>query len=421
MRIPASIAAREPLWRTLVTGLGIAGLIACVARAIIKADDGDFQLHWETGRRFLTGEFLYGGGHDFPYPPFFGLVFAPAALLPMPIAKAVCALIAVAALLLLLWIMSHLVRSTFKLNETQTFWAGAIAVVLAIQFIIRDQAEVGLNTAIAALIWLGIYLWRQGRDLSAGLSLGLAIAIKCTPAIFVGYFIWKRQWRTALCTGAAALFFTAAPMAWQGPISWIEHMRVWANGAIHGLRGNGTFFETNQDLLINNMSLRAVLMRYLTDLPQNADPTSAPRSLHIFDFSRETATWIAASVMTALVAIFLWWCRRSIYSREDSRLLWEFAATGVLMSLLSPITWTQHRVGLLPTCYLVAALVITRDHLPRWVVAIVSLYTLFCSLLGRDLIGRELSSLITTYHVTTLCIVGLFAVLLAGPRLMRTQ
>src|SRR5438477_10059173 len=105
----------ERAWRGLIIGSGAAVLIGCAVRAIIKPNDGDFKLHWEIGRRFLAGEFLYAGGHDFPYPPFFGMLFAPAALLPMSIAKAVFYPVGVAAFLALLWILRRLVGSAFSL------------------------------------------------------------------------------------------------------------------------------------------------------------------------------------------------------------------------------------------------------------------------------------------------------------------
>jgi hypothetical protein len=416
MRVPRLIADREPLFRRIVTTLGIVVLLGCAARAMIKYDEGDFKLHWETGRRFLAKEFLYTGGHDFPYPPFFGMIFAPTALLPMPIAKAVFYPVAVAALLALLWTMRRLVRSAFSLDETQAFWVTAIAVFLAIQFLIHDQAILGLNTALVALTWLAIYLWKQRRDLLAGVSLGAAIAIKCTPAIFLGYFLWKRQWRMAIWTTAATLFFTAAPMAWQGPVSWTMHMKNWVGTAIEGVSGSG--FEANEDFRDKNMSLRPVLSRYLVRQPEgNFDPNFDPPPLDFLDLSPRVASRIVNSVLLILLAVFLWWSRGTVGARDEPRLLWELAAVGVLMVLFSPITWGQHCVALLPACYLVAALLLVRDRLPRWVIALLSVYILFCSLAGRDLIGRRLSLLLVSYHVTTFCILGLFVILLAGPRL----
>lgn len=395
-------------------------LVGCAARAMIKYDEGDFKLHWETGRRFLAKEFLYTGGHDFPYPPFFGMIFAPTALLPMPIAKAVFYPMGVAALLALLWTMRRLVRFAFSLDETQTFWVTAIAVFLAIQFIIHDQAVLGLNTALVALTWLAIYLWKQHRDLLAGVSLGVAIAIKCTPAIFLGYFLWKRQWRMAVWATAAALFFTAAPMAWQGPSFWSQHMRNWVGTAVEGVSGSG--FEANEDFRDKNMSLRPVLMRYLVCRSEgNFDRNVDPLPVNFLDLSPRVASWIVNSVLLILIAVFMWWSRGAVGARDEPRLLWELAAVGVLMVLFSPITWGQHCVALLPACFLIAALLLVRARFPRWAIALLSVYVLFCSLAGRDLIGRRLSLLLVSYHITTFCILGLFLILLAGPRLQTTR
>jgi hypothetical protein len=73
---------------------------------------------------------------------------------------------------------------------------------------------------------------------------------------------------------------------------------------------------------------------------------------------------------------------------------------------VSPITWGPHCVALLAACYLCAALKVVRDRLPGWALVVLCVYIFFCSLLGRDLIGRNLSLRLETYHITTFCILG---------------
>jgi alpha-1,2-mannosyltransferase len=421
MRIPPVIVKRERLCRRIVMALGIVVLLGCAARAIITADDGDFKVHWETGRRFLAGEFLYTGQSDFPYLPILGMIFAPAALLPMPVAKAVFYPVGIAALLMLLWTLGRLIRSAFSFDETHAFWAAALAVFLAGRFIIRDQAELGFNTAITAFAWLSIYLWRQRRDLLAGVSLGVAIAIKCTPAIFLGYFVWKRQWRMTICTATAALFFTVVPVVWQGPASWSNHIRAWVGNASHGISGTGSGFEADEIYRVTNMSLRPAMMHYLTHLPRNLLRFWEPSPLAYLDLSSAIARWIVNAILFALLAIFIYWSRGVVVARDDPRLLWELAAAGVLMLLFSPITWGQHCVALLPACYLIAALVVARDSFPGWIVALLFFYLFFGALTGRDLIGPQLSVQFIRHHTTTFTMVGLFAIILAGPRLQRSR
>ena len=73
--------------------------------------------------------------------------------------------------------------------------------------VVRDLTECGVNTLLVAYCWLGVYLWSRGRDIAGGVSLGLAMALKCTPALFWVYFLWKRQWRMAVATAVAAVAF----------------------------------------------------------------------------------------------------------------------------------------------------------------------------------------------------------------------
>ncbi|MGA2228972.1 MAG: hypothetical protein ABSH41_31435, partial [Syntrophobacteraceae bacterium] len=41
---------------------------------IIVRPQGDFPLHFELGRRLARGAFIYEGGLDFVYPPFWAMV-----------------------------------------------------------------------------------------------------------------------------------------------------------------------------------------------------------------------------------------------------------------------------------------------------------------------------------------------------------
>src|SRR3954462_278822 len=109
-------AKHEIFWRRAFIAIAIFALLACAVRAISRPADGDFKLHWEFGRRFLAGEFLYAGGMHIPYPPFWAMAHAPAALLPMPIAKAILFPVGVGALLLLLYILRRLAGGAFKIE-----------------------------------------------------------------------------------------------------------------------------------------------------------------------------------------------------------------------------------------------------------------------------------------------------------------
>ena len=417
-RVAASAVEGESRWRRFVGSAGIFVLLACAFRALARATDGDFKLHWEFGRRFLAGDFLYAGGMHLPYPPFWAMAHAPTALVPMPVAKALLFPVGVAALIILLRILRALAGPAFQLNRTRAFWVATLTLLLAGRYVIRDMAELGVNTVLVALTWLAIYLWTQRRDFLGGTTLGLAIALKCTPSIFVGYFLWKRQWRMFAITCAAALLFTLAPILWQGPASYRHHMAAWSANAWRGFGNADPSVGVLGPEPLQNMALRPALARYLMRLPAG-HPGRASHALYVdaFNLSPAAAGWVIKSVLFALLAIFLWWSRRAVVSRQDPRLLWECAALSILMLLFSPITWGQHCVALLPACYLISALSAARVGLPRWMSGLLAAYILFVPVLSRDIVGRDFALLLASYHFETFVIAGLLVVLIGSRRL----
>lgn len=410
-QIPTAISRREPFWRSGVVAVALLVVGACAFRAIYKSGDGDFKLHWEFGRRLLAGEFLYAGGHHIPYPPFWAMAHAPFALLSMPVAKALFFPIGVGALLVLLWILRRLVETAFPTERANSFWVAALALFLTARFIVRDMAELGVNTLLVMLSWLGIYFWVRRRELMGGASLGLAIALKCTPAIFVAYFLWKRQWRMVGATAAAALLFSLAPVLWQGPASYREHMATWSANVAKGFGAADPSAGVLGAERIQNMALRPTLARYLMRLPPD-HPGRAQHPLYcdVLNLPPVLAGWVIRITLLALLAALMWWTRRPIAARDDPQLLWECAAVSIAMLLFSPITWGQHCVALIPACYFVSTLLVARREWPPRMMGLLAFYILFVVLLSRDLVGRDVSLLLASYHVETLSILGLLVV-----------
>jgi alpha-1,2-mannosyltransferase len=417
-RAVESFPQREIWWRRFVAGAGVLVLGICAYRALTHVTDGDFKLHWEFGRRFLAGEFLYTGGLHLPYPPFWAMAHAPVALLPLWMAKALLFPVGLGALLLLLRILRLLATPVFQLEQQRAFWAATIALVLAGRYVIRDLAELGVNTALVTLTWLAIFLWTQRRDLWAGTALGFAIALKCTPAIFAGYFLWKRQWKMFAVTSAAALIFTLAPILWQGPAAFRHHVEFWSANVWQGFANVNPSVGVLGPEPLQNMALRPTLARYLIALPAGHPGRAAhPFYVDVFNLSPAAAGWVIKGALAFLLAFFLWWSRRAVVSRHDARWLWECAALSILMLLFSPITWGQHCVALLPACYFIATLLLARGRLPRWMWLLVAVFVLFVPVLSRDLVGRDLAFLLASYHVETFAILGLFCAVLGGARL----
>src|SRR2546428_10082380 len=63
---------------------------------------------------------------------------------------------------------------------------------------VRNPLELGqVNALMFILLAVFFALYRGGRDVPAGLVLGLSIAIRLHPAMLVLYLMWRRGFRTA--------------------------------------------------------------------------------------------------------------------------------------------------------------------------------------------------------------------------------
>src|SRR5207248_150068 len=125
----------------------------------------------------------------YPNPPIMALLLTPIAWLPPLMGS-------------LTWFYLKLAMAAvalgwgFRLVESpgRTLPAGGkmAVVLLSLRPIMGDLSHGNVNLFILFLVIGALYAFREGYDMTAGLSLALAIACKVTPALFVPYFLWKR-------------------------------------------------------------------------------------------------------------------------------------------------------------------------------------------------------------------------------------
>ncbi|MGH7138701.1 MAG: hypothetical protein ACREHD_23390, partial [Pirellulales bacterium] len=168
---------------------------------------------------------------------------------------------------------------------------------------------------------------------------------------------------------------------------------------------------------LQNLSLRPAVVRYLMHLPAgHPGRFDHPASVDLFDLSPAMAGRVTKSIMLAVLALVAWLFRKPIVDRDGVSVAWECAAVSALALLLSPITWYQHCVALLPVFYLFARTVAWGFRPQGWMVTVVAAFVLIVVMLSRGLIGREAALLLASYHLTTLTLVGALA-LAVGNRL----
>ena len=417
MTFISRLTKHQNFWRRCFIILATVVLVLYWGRAVHKPADGDFWVHQEFSRRLLTGTFLYADSMHVPYPPFWALFHVPTVFLPLPLAKGVFFPLGITALVGLFVLLQRLVQPHLPPREGQLFWIVTLAAFLASRYLLRDLAELGVNTLIVTLSWLAIYLWIKEKDWLAGTSLGLATALKCTPALFIFYFGWKRQWKMALLSLLFAGLLTVAPVFLQGPATYGLHMHTWLNKVWTGLTSKDPSVGTLGPEPLQNMALRPTLGRYLMNLPAN-HPGRAQHSAYMdfLDLEAHRAGRIANVSLGAIVLVVLWWWRKPVLRRDDPELLWQLAGVSLLILLYSPLTWGQHCVGVLPACYLISALAIVRGGMPRWMWGVIGSWILFTLVLNREIVGKSMHWLLQSYHVETFCIVGLLAVVFGCSR-----
>ncbi|WP_254707099.1 glycosyltransferase 87 family protein [Streptomyces lunaelactis] len=309
--------------------------------------------HWTDSGRIY--DYLVPGTHyGFTYPPFAALCMLPMTLVDWPSAVAISLLLNASAGAAILYCSAG---AAIRRQGWSTWFAFAVAGCLfALLEPVRDTISFGqVNLLLLALVLSDAWLLSAGRERFprlarfAGIGIGIAAAIKLTPAVFIGYLLVTRRWRaaataTGVATSATLLALWVAPDASR--VYWTEAM--WNTDRVGSLA------------YVSNQSWQGVLARL-------SEPDAPSRTV-----------WALGVIV--LLCLWAWRVRRAAAAGDEQT---GFALTGLLACLISPVTWVHHLVWLLPA---LAVLIDTglraakggqrRRRLLRWAVAI---YVALCS------------------------------------------
>ncbi|MGV9355360.1 glycosyltransferase 87 family protein [Streptomyces misionensis] len=249
-----------------------------------------------------------GTPYGFTYPPFAAVLMLPLAVLGRSAAIAVSLLVNTAALAVVLRVLAG---ERWRRHG----WYGWVPALCALALFepLRDTFSFGqVNVVLLALVLADAWLLTSGRDRWAGAGIGLAAAIKLTPALFIGMLLLAGR-RRAAGTAAAVAAAASALAAWVDPAAsrfyWTE--ALWDTGRVGRLD------------YVSNQSLQGVLAR----LGETGRPL-----------------WATAVLLT--LCVWAWRTRRAAAARDWTA---AFALTGAAACLVSPITWVHHLVWLLPS------------------------------------------------------------------------
>jgi hypothetical protein len=405
----------HPWTRRLVVALG---LVIIVAQAVVIAHRretrlGDYDVSREMGRRLLAGEHLYAGGLHYPYTPTAALSFAPLALVPPGLGLALRYAAAVAGLWLTLRLLRIMVGARRRLDAGSVFAVNVLTIILAGQYIIRDLDDGGPHLLLLTAVVGGVYCAWRGRDALGGVWFGLATVLKAPVGLMLPFVMWKRQWRLAASAIAATIVWTIVPMVWMGPVGWWQHQEEWARTALRSVLGDPSPGVRASEERIQNQSLKLAVTRYLVTYPEGHSlRLPHPAYVSFGDLDPGTARWVVAGVLGVFLCLCAWRMRGRYRGPDDPAWLLECSAVLILALLLSPVTWTQFLVLVIPALYFI----VTEGYAIRPLGALASgamaAYAVLALVLNREILGRDLSLLVLSYSIHTLALLLLLAVVL---------
>ncbi|HEX6525123.1 MAG TPA: glycosyltransferase 87 family protein [Streptosporangiaceae bacterium] len=290
----------------------------------------DLDVYRIGGRLWLRHGDLYGvlpptsNGVRLPftYPPIAAVLFSPLSLVPMAVAGTVLSLATVALTALVLRLFLRSAAGPGAGPGADSWWT--IGWLLPVALLLEPmrhtlgygQVNVALMALVSADCLPATVRWPRG------LLVGVAAAVKLTPAAFVLFFACRGD-RRAVATSAVTF---AVCEAAGFPLAWHDSVRYWTSVMFQTGRPGSTANAANQ-------SIQAVLVR------AGLDP-HAPA---------EMAAWLALS---AVVLVLAWYgMRRAVARSADA---WALSLNAFAALLICPISWSHHWVWAGPALLVLA-------------------------------------------------------------------
>jgi alpha-1,2-mannosyltransferase len=312
------------VWRVLGVLVLLLAAAPIVHRYLVAYPDDqwqvDLEVYREAGRSLLLGRHVYSFETEVPqllpftYPTFSAVLSIPLALMPWAVAGWVWT----AFQLFLLYVIVGLAFRS--LLERAGAYAGLAHGLVAAACVwispVGENIRFGQVNAILVTLCLldlvkgtdGLRVGRFTIRWPRGALVGIAVAIKLTPGVFLIHFLVTKQWRelrnaVAAAAGVTVATFLVAP---EGSLEF------WTSALLNSDRLGPNAGSSNQ-------SLRGFVLRlYLSD-------------------GATTALWGVLALAAAVAGYAL---ARAMYRR--GLVVGEVAACGMVAILVSPVSWLHH-------------------------------------------------------------------------------
>jgi alpha-1,2-mannosyltransferase len=276
--------------RTTWVPLTLAALYAAAVIPISLHKGSDFDIHLQQVELLLAHRPVYAAPPPFGawWPPLPLLALVPFAWLAhasVPLAKGSFALANVACLAF------AVARARYRFGGAAWLALAAVAVPLQTNF-----EYLNLNAVLLSLLMLAADDLSAGREVRAGVWIGVMTALKVFPGLLFAYLAYRRQWRGVVLGVAVALSATLVAAALpSGPVEGLATLRRWSEmsaAAVPQMHGR-------------SQSLPALLFRAGVPLPWQTALELATLALALLLMARRREQPAAALSTLMLVAVFL--------------------------------------------------------------------------------------------------------------------
>ncbi|SDE16025.1 glycosyltransferase 87 family protein [Rhodococcus tukisamuensis] len=316
------------LTRTLPPVLVVPGIAVFVVSAaafflnmhVVGFDGYDLACYLMGGDGFAHGLPVYdlrlhGDGSRFIYPPVTLLVFGPLSHLPFGAVQVIHLMVGILALWAVVWLTLRLIG--LERN------AGLVGVSLGVTGCamwlqpVFDTLNVGQINILVMLLVLADSAWSsRRRTVPAGILIGIATAVKLTPAIFIVYLLLIRRFRAALVATVTALGLTGLGFL----IAPSDSLRYWIDGTFANAEYLISPFSLDD---VTNQSVNGVALRFFGDSGK--------------------IVWFALALAIGIGGLAV--AVRAHRVGEPLAGVLACAITGVL---ISPVSWHEHWVWMVP-------------------------------------------------------------------------
>lgn len=245
-----------------------------IANQLLELSTKDYGLWYQVGIAVRQGFDIYprpetGRLFPFMYPPSAAAMLAWVSflgsfgtLLAMVIVNSLSWL---ACILLSVWLASGTIA---RRKPLVLIVPSLSTVVLIYNIYLLGQP----NLLLLALLLATFACLRLKRELSAGVFLATAAAIKAFPILALGYLVYRRMWKATLATCVAlAAWILIAPLPFRTPGQVADDLVVWSQGMVFTYNSYGIAQRPFRSYSYKNQSIMALTHRLLRDVPADGE------------------------------------------------------------------------------------------------------------------------------------------------------